>query len=62
MVTRTAQALLEAVQQSTTAVQRLVEQMPTIQLQTARNSVTAGRRSSGGRARIAAGYVENLAT
>ena len=48
MVTRADHALLEAVQQNTIAVQRLVEQMATIQ---SRNSVTAGRRPSGGRSR-----------
>lgn len=48
MVTHADHALLEAVQQNTIAVQRLVEQMATIQ---SRNSVTAGRRPSGGRSR-----------
>ena len=51
MVTRTDQALLEAVQHNTTAVQRLVEQMAAIQSQTARIPLTAGRRPSGGRSR-----------
>ena len=51
MVTHADQALLEAVQQNTIAVQRLVEQMAIIQSQTARNSVTARHRPSRGRSR-----------
>ena len=51
MVTRTDQALLEAVQHNTIAVQRLMEQMAAMPSQTAPIPLIAGRRPSGGRSR-----------
>ena len=61
MVTRADQALLEAVQQNTIAVQRLVEQMATIQYSREILCQPDAGLPEGG-AGIAAGNVENLAT